>query len=138
MYIKILIKVYYLYLFKGIEKTDTAPCQDCLTEFLNDTVIFRSLRCKFTLKDETSDLKSACDECAKILTSVKLEPLVKVTKFENEVVDELKDGLKFTINEHDQEDDKDVDYDPQKDYDDIIENDEDYIQGVQLKILIQF
>ena len=68
---------------------------------------------------------------------MKLEPLVKVTKFENEVVDELKDGLKFTINEHDQEDDKDVDYDPQKDYDDIIENDEDYIQGVQLKILIQ-
>ena len=44
-------------------------------------------------------LKLACDECAKILISVKLEPLVKVPKFESDVVDEHKEGLKFTITE---------------------------------------
>ena len=66
------MKYSYKFIFQGIEKDEAAPSQDCLTEFLNDTVIIRSLRCKFTLKDENcdnSDLKSACDECAKILTS---------------------------------------------------------------------
>ena len=68
------MKYSYKFIFQGIEKDEAAPSQDCLTEFLNDTVIIRSLRCKFTLKDEHCDnsdieLKSACDECAKILTS---------------------------------------------------------------------
>ena len=55
----------------------------------------RSLRCKFTLKDESveSDLKATCDECAKIIPSVKLEPLVAVTKIEKEAVDELKGNI---------------------------------------------
>ena len=68
------IEIFLQIHFQGIEKDEAAPSQDCLTEFLNDTVIIRSLRCKFTLKDEHCDnsdieLKSACDECAKILTS---------------------------------------------------------------------
>ena len=45
-------------------------------------MIIRSLRCKFTLKDENcdnsdSDLKSACDECAKILTSHSMSRPIK-------------------------------------------------------------
>ena len=85
----------FFHFFQGISRDDAAPCQDCLTEFLNDTVIVRSLRCKFTLKDENveSDLKATCDECAKILPSVKLEPLVAVTKVEKEAVDELKGNI---------------------------------------------
>ena len=68
------IEIFLQIHLQGIEKDEAAPSQDCLSEFLNDTVIIRSLRCKFTLKDENcensdSDLKSACDECAKILTS---------------------------------------------------------------------
>jgi hypothetical protein len=41
-------------------------------------------------------------------------------------VDEYKeDGLKFTINEHILDEEKDIDYDPHEDY---VGNDEDYIE----------
>ena len=77
------IEIFLQIHLQGIEKDEAAPSQDCLSEFLNDTVIIRSLRCKFTLKDENcensdSDLKSACDECAKILTSNSMiKPILK-------------------------------------------------------------
>ena len=49
-----------------------------------------------------------------ILCLVKLEPLVAaaVTKVEKEVDEYKEDGLKFTINEHSLDDEKDIGYDP--------------------------
>ena len=49
-----------------------------------------------------------------MLCLVKLEPLVAavVTKVEKEVDEYKEDGLKFTINEHILDDEKDIGYDP--------------------------
>lgn len=45
---------------------------DCLTEFLNDSIVVRSVQCQFKLKEATSDTK--CEECAKIvIQDVKVE-----------------------------------------------------------------
>lgn len=63
----------------GISREKAAPAQDYLTEFFNDSIIVRSLNCKFVLTNELL----CCEECNKILPFIKLEPMVSITKIED-------------------------------------------------------
>ena len=83
--------------------------EEHLVEFLNDTIIVRSIKCKFSIK---SDL-TICEECTKIIPSIKIEPYV-MTKIER-----VEEALEFTITEKKE----DPDYVP-----DYHDNDEPYDQ----------
>lgn len=107
-----------LFLCQGVSKDETVSNPDYIAEFLNDSIVIRSQRCKFTLKNESPDPK--CEECAKILPAVKLEPMIAVTKIEqngSEVPIPVED-LKFTIKEAVKDDEKDEDYNDNDNYDD--------------------
>lgn len=56
---------------------------DCLTEFLNDSIVVRSIQCKFKLT--TGSTK--CEECAKIAVKVEVD-VVKDNPYDNEQEDE--------------------------------------------------
>ena len=91
-------------LCQGIKRDDALnPIEEHLIEFLNDVVIVRSIKCKFTIK---SDL-TRCEECTKIIPSVKVEQPYVMTKIEH-----AEEVLKFTITEKKE----DPDYTPNYDY----------------------
>ena len=86
-------------LCQGVDRNNIQENSDgILVEFLNDTVIARSLKCRFKLKSNPEEL--FCEECAK-LKLVKVEPVVNITKIEdNNATDEdIKNVLALTISE---------------------------------------
>lgn len=90
-------------LCQGIKRDDALnPIEEHLIEFLNDVVIVRSIKCKFTIK---SDL-TRCEECTKIIPSVKVEQPYVMTKIEH-----AEEVLKFTITEKKEDPDYTPDYD---------------------------
>ena len=89
-----------------------------LIEFLNDVVIVRSIKCRFTIKDAKADL-IRCEECTKIIPSIKVEPLV-MTKIEQ--VDE---ALQLTIIEKKEDPDYAPEYHEDDEGHDADDNDQD-------------
>ena len=79
----------------GIDRFNVDHNEDHLMEFLNDTIIVRSIKCRFKLKPNSAEL--FCEECAKIKL-VKSEPLVAITKIE-EAENDVKDVLALSIGE---------------------------------------
>ena len=73
-------------LCQGIKREDALNViEEHLIEFLNDVVIVRSIKCKFTIKSDIS----RCEECTKIIPSIKVEPVVmtKIEHAESELLD---------------------------------------------------
>lgn len=108
-----------LALCQGLERHEAADFgqEDYLCEFFNDSIIVRSSLCQFIAKNGGNK----CDECVKILPSIKLEPDVSITKHEN-----YDEDFEFYINdikgsyeeeEHDMEGGEEEDYDEEGDID---------------------
>ena len=91
-------------LCQGVDRNNIQENEEGhLLEFLNDSVIARSMKCRFKLKSNPDEL--FCEECAK-LKLVKVEPVVNITKIEDNTTDadataaeDIKNVLALTISE---------------------------------------
>ncbi len=134
---------------QGVAKTGSPSLanDESLFECLNDVFVARSIKCRFKLKQDSAggDILLNCDECAKIATSVKTEP-VTITKSSNSSSSISLDVGEVKIKKEQSDEDtesynrvlqtleiEDVDFVPQDLVEDDLEADLDYKPRVKVK-----